>query len=48
MGSSGYFWSSSEDYSNLAWERLLNYNSSEVNRYYTNKEHGFSVRCVRD
>ena len=48
IGSSGYFWSSSEIYSSLAWERLLNYNSSEVNRYYTNKEHGFSVRCVRD
>ena len=48
IGSSGYFWSSSEIYSSLAWERLLNYNSSEVNRYYTNKKHGFSVRCVRD
>jgi len=42
------FWSSTEYYSNNAWYRKLNYNNSEVNRYYYNKKSGFSVRCIRD
>ena len=48
IGSYGYFWSSSENDSNYAWKRKLNYNDSEVNRYYGSKRFGFSVRCVRD
>jgi len=44
----GSFWSSTVYYSDGAWYRLLYYNSSEVNRYYYNKQSGFSVRCVRD
>ena len=48
MGLYGYFWSSTENSSNNAWNRRLHYNNSEVHRNYTNKEDGFSVRCVRD
>ena len=48
IGSYGYFWSSSEDDSNDAWLRKLNYSNSEVDRNNTDKRYGFSVRCVRD
>ena len=48
IGSNGYFWSSSENDSNYAWKRKLNYNDSEVNRYGGSKKYGYSVRCVRD
>jgi uncharacterized protein (TIGR02145 family) len=48
MGLIGYFWSSTENSSNSAWNRVLNCSSSEVYRYNSNKRNGFSVRCVRD
>mgnify|MGYP000176795702 CR=1 FL=1 len=48
MGSIGYFWSSSENYSTTAWNRPLNYHSSSVHRYNFNKRNGFSVRCLGD
>ena len=48
MGNNGYFWSSTENNSNNAWNRKLNYNNSEVNRNNNNKQNGFSVRCLRD
>ncbi|MBT5355883.1 MAG: hypothetical protein HOK95_04725 [Candidatus Marinimicrobia bacterium] len=48
IGSYGYFWSSSENYSNYAWIRTLYYNYLEVYRYNVSKNYGFSVRCVRD
>jgi len=48
MGDYGYFWSSSEMYSYYAWYRLLNYSSSNVNRYYLGKQGGFSIRCLGD
>ena len=48
MGYYGYFWSSSENFSNYAWYRRLNYNHSYVNRYFSNKQYGFSVRCAGD
>jgi uncharacterized protein (TIGR02145 family) len=47
----GYFaswWSSSEDDTNTAWDRFLNYNTSNVTRFNDIKCCGFSVRCVRD
>jgi len=43
-----YFWSSTESNSSYAWYRLLSFNSSGVYRDYTNKDYGFSVRCLRD
>jgi len=48
MGNNGYFWSATENNSNNAWNRNLNYNNSNVNRNNNNKQNGFSVRCVRD
>jgi len=42
------FWSSSENSSSHAWNRYLNYSGDAVHRYFSNKEHGFSVRCVQD
>lgn len=48
MGPAAYFWSSTENGSNDAWSRALVYCYSEVYRSYTNKQIGFSVRCIRD
>ena len=48
MGNNGYFWSSTANNSNNAWNRKLNYNNSEVNRNNNNKRNGFSVRCLGD
>lgn len=48
IGVYGSFWSSSETNSNLGWHRALNYNNSGVNRNTTNKQTGFSVRCVKE
>ncbi|MBC8196261.1 MAG: hypothetical protein H8E60_00085 [Candidatus Marinimicrobia bacterium] len=48
IGNNGYFWSSTENNSNNAWNRKLNYNNTNVNRNNNNKQNGFSVRCVRN
>jgi len=48
MGNNGYFWSATENNSNNAWNRKLNYNNSDINRNNNNKSYGFSVRCVRE
>lgn len=48
MSNHGYFWSSTEDGSNPAWYRLLNYSGTQVYRDVFYKRYGFSVRCVRD
>ena len=42
-----YFWSSTGNESDDAWSRGLHNSRSDVDRYYDNKRHGFSVRCVR-
>jgi uncharacterized protein (TIGR02145 family) len=48
IGDYGYWWSSTEYGSNIAWYRVLLYNDSYVFRYANNKQLGFSARCVRD
>jgi len=48
IGYDALFWSSAEYDSYRAWSRELHYNISEVNRDGDAKEHGFSVRCIRD
>ena len=51
MGGIGYFWSSSMSsmgYPFNAWFRLLKYDSSSVNRVYSNKRFGYSIRCLGD
>jgi len=48
LGSYSYFRSSSASSSSYAWRRHLYAGYSTVNRDYSNKAGGFSVRCLRD
>ena len=48
LGNNGNFWSATENNTNNAWRRKLNYNNTEVNRNNNNKQNGYSVRCIRD
>jgi uncharacterized protein (TIGR02145 family) len=48
MGSKGYWWSASANFSSYAWYRGLHYDGYGVFRYYGNRRYGFSVRLVRD
>jgi uncharacterized protein (TIGR02145 family) len=48
IGYNGYWWSAAQYSTADAYYRNLNYGNSDVNRNYTNKTYGFSVRCVRD
>jgi len=48
VGSFGYWWSSTEYSSTIAWGRDLGYDGANADRYDYIKELGFSVRCVRD
>jgi uncharacterized protein (TIGR02145 family) len=47
MGFYGYFWSSTENGSDLAWRRYLFHYSSGVARDTFGKPNGFSIRCLR-
>lgn len=48
IGTTGLFWSSSENGTSNAWYRYLNSNNSNASSYANGKQYGFSVRCVRD
>ncbi len=48
MGNSAHFWSSTEDFTDFAWFRELNYSYSGVLRGTTDERCGLSVRCVRE
>jgi uncharacterized protein (TIGR02145 family) len=48
VGDLAFFWSSTEYSSLSAWYRLLIYDNSAVYRNYSNKDYGFSVRCLMD
>jgi uncharacterized protein (TIGR02145 family) len=47
-GGYGYFWSSSESSSIVAWSRILTDFSGEAFRTANTKQFGFSVRCLKD
>ena len=47
-GSQAYFWSSSEDGSDYAYNMLLDYYGDNVRLPNTSKSLGFSVRCLKD
>ena len=47
-GYSGYWWSSTEYSTTLAYFRYVNYRYSNVGRLSFSKRAGFSVRCLRD
>jgi len=48
IGTTGYWWSSSELDATDAWRRLMHYSYSRVDRDGYGKQLGYSVRCVRD
>jgi uncharacterized protein (TIGR02145 family) len=48
IGSSGFWWSSSEDDSDFAWYHYLGLNFGGAYRINFSKPVGFSVRCLRD
>ena len=48
IGQAGYWWSVSEADVSNAWCRQLYYNISSLAPTYSNKNCGFSVRCVKD
>lgn len=45
---SGGWWSSTESDTTNAWRRRLYFKDGYIERLSTNKQSGFSVRCVRD
>jgi uncharacterized protein (TIGR02145 family) len=48
VGSDGYWWSSTESTTELAFYRSMYNNTSFVSRNDTDKQSGYSVRCLRD
>ena len=48
VGNYGFWWSSSESSTTLAWYRMLHYDIFSVSRGTSVKRNGFSVRCLRD
>ena len=48
IGNNGNWWSATESEANFAWFRNMGYYDSNVGRYRSYKELGFSVRCLRD
>ena len=48
VGHHGYWWSSTEDYTDYAWFRYMDYDYSYVLRDYSSKSSGWSVRCLKD
>lgn len=48
VGSNGYWWSSTEANTALAWYRNLYYDFGNITRFSYDKQVGFSVRCLRD
>jgi uncharacterized protein (TIGR02145 family) len=48
IGSNGYWWSSTENYSDDAWGRNLYDGFGNATRNCSDKKIGFSVRCLKD
>ena len=48
VGYGGSWWSASEDYEAVAWNRVLSYDYSTLYRYSYYEGYGKSVRCVKD
>ena len=47
LGKFAFFWSSTETYTDYAWDRVLHFDITFVSRSDYNKTDGFSVRCVK-
>lgn len=48
MSNMSTWWSSSIESTANSWYLSLYYNNPDINRWYINKNQGFSVRCIRD
>jgi uncharacterized protein (TIGR02145 family) len=48
IGIIGIWWSSTEIAASSSWSRSLDHNTGRLRDFYYGKNHGFSVRCVRD
>ncbi len=48
VGRFGYWWSSTEKYSSMAWDIDLWAGESGVGHHYNGKDLGFSIRCLKD
>jgi len=48
IGLNGHWWQATEYSQDSAWFRTIYYHADFVLRYSTTKNHGFSVRCLRD
>jgi uncharacterized protein (TIGR02145 family) len=48
IGDGGVWWSSSEDNTTSAWDRILSYLNGNVSSINRPKRFGFSVRCIKD
>jgi uncharacterized protein (TIGR02145 family) len=48
IGYSGYWWCSTEDKIDSAWNRQLRNNDTDIDKGKKNKIYGFSVRCIKD
>lgn len=48
IDSSGYWWSSTENFAYNAWTRTLTTSNGNASRGSSSKESGLSVRCLRD
>ena len=48
IGAGGFWWSSSQFKTNIAWYRKLNYRTDYIISNYRYKYYGLSVRCLRD
>jgi uncharacterized protein (TIGR02145 family) len=48
LGSTGFWWSSSDVDASNSWHRLLNYFYDSFNMYYNYKTNAYSVRCIKN
>jgi len=48
VGTSGVWWSATENDESTAWYRYISYSSGVLNNFTEVKQAGFSVRCIRD
>jgi len=48
IGTTGYWWSLTEDGTGTVWTRYIYFSGSSVYRVGSSKAGGFSVRCIRD
>ncbi|MFO7575084.1 MAG: fibrobacter succinogenes major paralogous domain-containing protein [Bacteroidales bacterium] len=48
LNQTGFWWSATENLTDSSWGRFMESGTSLVTRFYSHKDYGFSVRCVRD